>query len=284
MTNKSQGLKNMLCSGQTVVMPDAYDPLSAMLIEQAGFPAVQCSGFSMAIAAGVIDEDHFGLEANLAVTAAIVNKVGIPVMADGEDGFADIARTITAYIQTGVAGINIEDKIPHLRSVQVIDAGCASEKIKLARAAAVTAGNPDLVINARTDALTAMGSRAAGLRESIMRGNLFLENGADLVFVTKVETLEEVETLVKEIDGPISITAGTTYNINNFSIKQLRDCGVARVSLPTIAIQTVIAGLKRSLNSLADGEFTELLKPGRLCDKAEIAALLEKNYRNKRQC
>ena len=68
---------------------------------------------------------------------------------------------------------------------------------------------------------------------AINRANQYLEIGADLAFITYVETLNEVKTLIQEVDGPISIAAGLYYNIKNFSINDLKEYGVARVSLPT---------------------------------------------------
>ena len=141
--NKAKILKDMICSGITLVVPDAYDPLSAIIIEQMGFPAVQCSGYSVAIASGGLPEAKLGFEKNLAVTAEIVKAVEIPVMADGEDGFCDIVQTVKAYLRAGIAGINIEDQvIPSFpsTSIKVIEREIATEKIRQAREAAVAEG------------------------------------------------------------------------------------------------------------------------------------------------
>lgn len=273
--NNSQKLKALIRSG-SLVMPDAYDPLSAMLIEQAGFAAVQCSGYSMALASGGLDEEDLGFERNLAATRAIVQSVTVPVMADGEEGFGDVAQTVAAYVRAGAAGINLEDRIHHTAEIRVTDRESAAAKIRAARAAATAAGNPELVINARTDALLAAGNRKAGLAESILRCNLFLEAGADLVFVTKIAALEEVETLVEKVSGPVSIAAGLAYNIGNFSVRELLDRGVARVSLPSVAIQTVIAALKKNLRHIrSTGEFSALLNDRSLCDIDDIRSLMK---------
>ncbi len=274
--NCSRKLKSLIGSGG-LVMPDAYDPLSARLIEQAGFAAVQCSGYSMALAAGGLYEDDLGQDRNLAITRAIVQSVNVPVMADGEDGFGDAAGTVAAYARAGVAGINLEDRIPHIPATSVIDRADAAAKIRTARASAAAAGNPEMVINARTDALLAEETRRKGLEESIIRGNMFLEAGADMVFVTKVASLEEAGTLVKEIAGPVSIAAGLTYNISNFSVRELLDLGVARVSLPAIAILSVIAALQANLKTVRDtGEFSALVQNKLVCGGGEINALMRK--------
>ncbi len=110
--SKAAVLRELLTSGDTLVMPDAYDPLSARIIESVGFKAVQCSGYSFALAACCPSEAEFGLQRNLALTRSIVEAVQVPVMADGEDGFGDppmVVETVRAFVRAGVAGINIED-------------------------------------------------------------------------------------------------------------------------------------------------------------------------------
>src|SRR5208283_2489908 len=112
--SKPDELRALLNSGDTLVMPDAYDPLSARLIESLGFRAVQCSGYSMALAACRPSEAELGFERNLALTREIAAAVTVPVMADGEDGFGDpsaVASAVTAFVKAGVAGLNLEDQV-----------------------------------------------------------------------------------------------------------------------------------------------------------------------------
>ena len=276
--NGSKRLKELLTAKETLVMPDAYDPISARIIEQAGFKAVQCSGYSFSVAACRKQEIDIGLEENIAVTARIVEAVSVPVMADGEDGFGgveQIPKTIERYVRVGAAGVNLEDQVLDRQpGARVVDAAVMQEKIRAAKKAARAAGDPDLVINGRTDALRAFGSRQEGLREAIQRGNLYLEAGVDLVFVTGVSTLEEVGVLVKGIKGPVSIAAGLANNLQAFSINDLKALGVARVSLPSIAISANIKALLQAMEALKSGVFTSLIQEGRLCSAQDIGRLL----------
>ena len=91
MTN-SKELKELLNSGKTIIVPDAYNPLSAKLIENMGFDAVQCSGYSYSIALCLKQESEVLLEQNLQITKLIIDSVAVPVMADGEDGFGGINK------------------------------------------------------------------------------------------------------------------------------------------------------------------------------------------------
>lgn len=277
---KSKILKDLILSKEALVMPDAYDPISARIIEYAGFMAVQCSGYSFSISACQPNEEDIDLNENLLITKKIVDSVSIPVMADGEDGFGGVEQigiTIEKYIKSGVAGINLEDQIlDKTPNTRIIDASLMQDKIKEARKSAIKNGNPNLIINGRTDALSAFAIKAEGLKESVKRANMYLEAGADLVFVTKVSTLDEAKSLVKEINGPLSIAAGLPYNINNFSINDLAEIGVARISLPTIAIQSSIKALLKSVDYIRSGDFEKINDERLLCDINIINHLIKK--------
>jgi 2-methylisocitrate lyase-like PEP mutase family enzyme len=276
--NRSQRLRQLLASKETLVMPDAYDPISARIIERAGFKAVQCSGYSFSVAACRQHELDLGLEENLSNTARIIDAVSLPVMADGEDGFGgveQIPNSIARYLSIGTAGINLEDQVLDRKpGTRVIDCALMQEKIRAARNTAQSAGNPDFVINGRTDALKAFPERQAGLREAIRRGNLYLQAGADIVFVTAVSSLAEAKDLVEQIKGPLSIAAGLAYNLHAFSINDLRQLGVARVSLPSLAICAAIQALRETMAALNSGSFTTLTRDDLLCSPDDIQRLL----------
>ncbi len=252
--NKSKLLRDLILDKKTLIMPDAYDPISARMIEKAGFRAVQCSGYSFSIKAGYLKESDVTLEENLEWTRRIVNAVEVPVMADAEDGYGGpetVIRTVKKFMEIGVSGLNIEDQI--LREsgpLRIIDEEIMAEKIITARETAEIMGDPDLVINGRTDALRSTPDQEEALNLAIERANLYLEAGANLAFIAYAETLEEIEKLIREVKGPVTIAAGMPYNINNFKIDDLIRCGVARISLPTLLIYSSLKAMERALYSL----------------------------------
>ncbi|UTB31989.1 MAG: isocitrate lyase/PEP mutase family protein [Methanobacterium sp. ERen5] len=194
---KTKILKNLLNSSETLVMPDAYDPISAKLIENAGFKAVQCSGYSFSIAAGYNNEIDVTLDENLEWTRRIVESVDVPVMADAEDGYGGpevVMETVKKFVQTGAAGLNIEDQIPCRKNcVSVVDVDLMTEKIRVAKETAEIEAKPDFIINGRTDALRSTVDRYEGLEIAIERANQYIEAGADLTFITYVATFNEVK-------------------------------------------------------------------------------------------
>ena len=278
---KSRRLRELIQAEDTLVMPDAFDPVSARIIERLGFQAVQCSGFSMAVAAVLPTEAELGMEANLSLSRAIVDAVEVPVMADGEDGFGGpeaLADTIRAYLEAGLAGINLEDQVlGQPGPKRVVAREVMMEKLTTARKAAQQSNNADLVINGRTDALAVASDRQAGLKEAAERANAYLAAGADLAFVTAVATMEEVRFLVREIHGPVSIAGGMPYNIRTMSVKALKDAGVARVSLPAVAILSVVRAMTDAWRSIRDTEdFVDILNRNQICGMEDIAALLKR--------
>lgn len=115
-------------------MPDAYDPISALMIQKAGFKAVQCSGYSFSVAASYSWESDISLEENLEITRRIVEAVDVPVMEDAEDGYGGpeaVIETVSRFIEIGVAGMNLEDQVLGTGGLlQIISEDLMGEKIR----------------------------------------------------------------------------------------------------------------------------------------------------------
>ena len=268
-------LRRLLELERPLVMPDAYDGMSARLIALAGFKAVQCSDFSMALTSRAVPEAKLGLEKNLEITRNIVASVELPVMADGEDGFGPptaVADVVRSFVAAGVAGINIEDQVlPPTEPGQIVDCAVMIQKIRVARKTAGQCGAPDLVVNARTDALMTSTDRAKGLQLAVERGNQYLAAGADLVFVVGVAKPEEARYVADQIRGPVSIAAGMPYNIKELSIGTLRECGVARVSFPSLAVFAALRAVKDALAMIRGAhDFDQLADRGLLCEMQDV--------------
>ena len=267
---KEMIIKDFLNSGKTLVMPNAYDPISAKIIEHVGFNAVQCTGYGMSIELCKKSEFEIDLAKNLNMTKEIVNAVTIPVMADGEDGYGEgdcLGNVIKQFIDIGVVGINIEDqnhKLIH-NGLKIIDENIMIDKLKTVIKTKKEKGKHNFIVNARTDAILSKTDRKEGLKIAIERANAYLEVGSDLCFIPYVKTYEEVKILSKEINGPISIAAGLPYNIKEFSINDCIELGVARVSLPSFLIFSSIEGMINNIKKIKQtGNFSEITKESSL--------------------
>ena len=134
----------MILDKETLIMPNAYDPISAKMIYNAGFKAVQCSGYSFSIKAGYSKESDVSLEDNLEWTRQIVEAVDVPVMADAEDGYGNeetVIETVRNFMEIGAAGLNLEDQVlGETGPLRIVDEELMAEKIIVARKTAEIGG------------------------------------------------------------------------------------------------------------------------------------------------
>ncbi|AUB60690.1 2,3-dimethylmalate lyase [Methanobacterium subterraneum] len=276
--NKSKLLRDLILDKETLIMPNAYDPISARMIEKAGFKAVQCSGYSFSIQAAYPRESNITLDDNLKWTRRIVEAVDVPVMADAEDGYGDIKtipETVEKFMKVGVAGLNLEDQILGKPGpLEIVDEEVMVQKITLAREAAEVKGNSDLVINGRTDALKSTPDREEALNIAIERANAYLDAGATLAFIVYTATMEEVLTITREVKGPVTIAAGMPYNLHNFSISDLKKCGVARISLPSLLIYSSLKSMQKALKHVKMDEMEKLMDNDDLYSVEDLNKLL----------
>ena len=252
---KTTLLKSLIERDEILVMPGAFDPISARLIELAGFESVQCTGLGITAATlGLPDFSVIGMSDMAARTARIVRATGLPVMADGDNGFGNAVNTfmtVEEFEATGAAGINLEDQLMpkrcgHLPGKQIVPLEVMVQKI---RAAADARRDSDFVINARTDSLA-----IDGVGEAVRRGNAYLDAGATMIFVDGADSIAAIERLVRDIRGPVAVNmieGGKTPR--DLTIPRLQELGVARVSLPLTTIMAAIHGMKQALSAVKAG-------------------------------
>lgn len=217
------------------ILPNAWDAGSAMVLAAEGFPAIATTSAGIAFSLGC--QDYRVNAPHLAVTRAdmfarmrqIVAAVRVPVNGDLEAGYGDapetVAETIVMAIEAGLAGGNIEDVRPG--ATELYDEDCAARRIAAARRAIDTRGNA-FVLNARTDVFQLL-SAAEAVPAAIRRGNLYLQAGADCVFVPGVNDPGVIAKLARDIRGPLNIVIG--LGDTGLNAHALLAAGVRRISL-----------------------------------------------------
>ena len=260
-------LRKAIMKRRAVVVPGAHDALSARVIEQCGFEAVQISGYGLA--GSILAKPDVGLvqiKDILDMTWNIVQAVGIPVMADIDTGGGNAinAAWITErLILMRVAGMNIEDQVfpkrcGHMSGKEVISAEEMAGKIRACAEIRNTL-DKDFIINARTDVFG-----LAGLDEAIRRCNLYLKAGAELTFIDGIKTKSDIQCAVNEIKGPLSVNlmdAISGMKTELIPISELAKMGVGRVSIPVAsimvthkALMTFFTALKASPTGILAGQ------------------------------
>ncbi len=254
----STRLRQALSERRAVILPGCHDALSAKVIESCGFEAIQISGFG--VAGSLLGKPDVGLvqmKDVLDTAWNIVQSVSIPVMADADTGGGNAinaAWVTERLIGMGTAGMNIEDqdfpkRCGHMEGKEVVPAEEMVGKIK-ACAQVRDRLDSDYVINARTDALA-----VHGLDEAIRRCNLYLEAGADLVFIDAIARRTEIETALKGIKGPLSVNlmdGVTGVKTELISIPELAKLGVSRVSIPVASIMVAHKAMKDFFTALRE--------------------------------
>jgi 2-methylisocitrate lyase-like PEP mutase family enzyme len=270
---KSRKLRELVRAPEILVMPGAYDVLSALLFEQMGFPAIQCTSGGIAAVLGYPDGEVMSREQTVAATGQIVKAVSVPVNADAERGYGDekeIGKTVRDLIVAGTAGMNLEDgaggKQGSARGLVEL-----SEQIRKIAAVMETkrALGSEFFLNARVDALMVMtDDPKKALDEAIRRGNAYAEAGGDCIFFMHAVSRDVISRLAKEVKAPISVLAGPQTP----SVSELQELGVARVSYGSAFLKAAIGATKRLASEIRKQGTITALKDA--MQTPEIAALV----------
>jgi len=212
-------LRRLHSDPELLVMVNVWDVASARVVaDLPGCRAIATASHSIAAVYGYPDGERIPLDLMIDAVGRIAAAVDLPVSADLEAGYGDVATTVRRAIGAGAVGGNIEDEMrPFDEAVAMM-------------AAVVRAGEAEGVpfaLNARTDAFLLAGDRDLDqvLAEAVARGRAFLEAGATCVFVPGQLDAETVARLVEGI-GRVSVLAGP----GTPSVAELAALGVARVS------------------------------------------------------
>ena len=248
---KADALRALHVPGTPLVLVNAWDAASAVIIAKAGAKAVATTSAGAANALGHPDGQIVTREQMLSMVAPIAGAVDVPCTADMEAGYGDApddaAATARGVIEAGAVGLHLEDTSEAGDDPLLpIDAYVA--KIQAVRTAGDEAGVP-LVLNARTDVfIGAVGDPATRLERAIERGRAYIEAGADCVFVPAITAAAQIEALVRGIGGPVSVLAGPASP----PISELASLGVARVSVGSGAYRAALALARRMAEEAYD--------------------------------
>jgi phosphonopyruvate hydrolase len=205
----ANALKDKIASRDLVSVMSAHNPLSARLAEEAGFDGIWASGFELSAAYGVPDASLLSLSQHLDMTRAMIEQIGIPLVADIDTGYGNainVLHVVAAYAAAGVAAVVMEDKMfPKDTSLlaggrqELVRVPEFQGKIEAARAVGQA---HDVIVIARTEALIA----DLGMDEALTRGAAYAEAGADMVLVhSKKKTPDEIVAFAEAWRGPVPL-------------------------------------------------------------------------------
>ena len=246
--------RNLHHSGKLLILPNIWDPLGALVLQDLSFQAVATASAAIALTNGYDDGEKIPLDMLLTILRRIANAVEIPVSADIESGFADneeqLVKNIRNMIETGIAGVNIEDTDKKTNSLLPLEQ--ARRRIELVRKTSEQLGVP-LFINARSDVYLrgqGMETPESKLEESIRRGLAYKDAGADCFYPITMNRAEDIQKTVQSVQMPINILLMDGIP----TLRELTEMRVARVSLGPGFLKVAIRAMKNAATKLQNLE------------------------------
>jgi 2-methylisocitrate lyase-like PEP mutase family enzyme len=234
------------------VLPNPWDRGSARLLQHMGFSALASTSSGYAWTTGRPD-NAVTRDDVLQHLASLCEAVDLPVNADFESGFADEPEAVVANvglaIQTGVAGLSIEDR--RMDGTGLYDAGLAVERIRAARAAIDRSGE-DVILVARTEGMLA---DPAALTPAIDKLVAFAQAGADCLYAPGVQGRENIAAMVRAV-------APRPLNVLMFgpglTVAELAGLGVRRISIGGALARVAWSAVRQAAEQIKQGNFDGL--------------------------
>ncbi len=251
--NVRKKLRAIMSGKRLVLMPGAYDALSARIIEAEGFEAI-CAGGNAGIGSTLAQPDtgQSNMRDYADHYARICAAVNVPVYVDADTGFGgvnNVRQMIRAFEAAGAAGVFISDQVfpnrcGYLPGKQIVPVEQALAKLKAALDART---DPDFFICGRTDAMG-----VDGLSAAIERSQLFMEAGVDMAKPIGVDTIADIKCVIREVPGPHMATLSQAAGRKERSLEELAEAGVVAATFPSLpifaaahAVRSVLRILKR---------------------------------------
>ncbi|OLP58849.1 phosphoenolpyruvate phosphomutase [Xaviernesmea oryzae] len=244
----ARSLRKQIAERRLLRAMSAHSPLSAILVEEAGFDAIWASGFELSALYGLPDMSLVSMTQHLDMVRAMAGRVSLPIIADIDTGFGNAVNVIHAvreYERAGAAAVVIEDKsFPKVTSLVT---GGRQELVRTQEfvgkieAAVATRRNPDFLIIARTEALIA----SRGEAEALERAAAYELAGADLVLVhSKQKTPAEIESFARSWQGrvPLVIVPTAYPELSESRIRALGKIGI--VIYGNHAVRACVAAMR----------------------------------------
>lgn len=246
-------LRDRLAQDTPLLAPGAYDALSALLIEQAGFEAIYLSGASIAYTQlgrpdiGLVSFDHVA-----DVVGRVAERVKLPLIVDGDTGFGNavnVQRTVRIFERMGASAIQLEDqtfpkKCGHLADKSLVSTAEMAGKI---RAALDARASDQTLIIARTDAIGVEGFEAA-----LDRAHAYVEAGADVLFVEAPRTIGEMSAIAHAFAGRVPLLANMVEGGKTplLDVNELGRIGFKLVISPGALVRALVPTAEAFLASL----------------------------------
>lgn len=261
LAQKAEQLRKLHHGPRMLLLPNAWDVVSARIIEECGYPAIATSSAAVAFSLGYPDGQRISRDEMLDMAGRIARAVEIPVTADLEAGYGttvkDMVETVKAAIAAGVVGMNLEDVTGDDES-SFVDLPLQVEKIRAICDTAKSLGVP-FVLNARTDIyLMPIGPEATRFERTVERLRAYRDAGASCLFAPCLYDREAIAKLVKAVEAPVNILANPACP----PIPELEKIGVARLSAGSGVMRATMGLVRRIAKEMLESRSCETMYAG----------------------
>ena len=250
--------RQLMDAPEILVVPSAYDALSARVIVQTGFAAVHMTGSGTSASMLGLPDLGFTTMTEQATNARnIVAAVDVPVIMDADAGYGNAMNTwraIREFERAGIVGCHLEDQVNPKRCGHLEGKRLASTETMIGKIEAAVAArtDEDFVIIARTDARESL-----GLDEAIRRSRKYLAAGADCVFLEAMTTVDEMKRVRDEIDAPLLANMVEGGKTPWLTTAELESIGYNLAIYPLSGWMAATAILRRMFAALRDDGTTQ---------------------------
>ncbi|MEU5153793.1 methylisocitrate lyase [Glycomyces sp. NPDC021274] len=273
-SQKRRALRAGLASGRLQRLPGAFSPLVARAVADRGFEGVYVSGAALAADLALPDIGLTTLTEVAGRGGQIARATDLPTLIDADTGFgeaANVARTIAAFEDAGLAGCHLEDQVNpkrcgHLDGKEVVPAAAMLQRV---RAAVQARTDPDFVICARTDARA-----IEGLDAAIHRAKAYVDAGADMVFPEALRTEAEFAAFREAVDVPLLANMTEFGTSPGLTARQLEDLGYNLVIWPVSSLRAAMGAVEDLFDTL-ETEGTQESHVDRMQTRARLYELVD---------
>lgn len=227
-------------------LPNPWDIGSAKYLQHLGFKAIATTSAGFAFSRGVAD-GAVGCDLMLAHIRELVEATDLPLNADFENGYADnpddVAENVRRCVETGVAGLSIEDNSGR-GDKPLYEITFAAERIRAAKAAI---GDGGVVLTGRAECLLV---GVNDIKEVIRRLSAYAEAGADCLYAPGIREREDVAAVIEAVaPKPVNLLIGAS---GGMTIRDAADLGARRVSVGGALARAAWGGFIRAARELAE--------------------------------
>ncbi len=265
-------LKALLKSGEAVPVPGVTDPLTSIIADRMGFKCLYFSGAAFSASLGIPDIGLFSIDQLIDSVKWITRSTNLPLIVDIDTGFGDVVnviRVIKELEYLGVAAVQLEDQVSPKRCGHLDGKQIVSEQQFVEKLGAALEARENMLVIARTDSRDVY-----SFDESVKRGILYRNSGADVIFPEALENIDEFKQYAMRINTPLLANMTEFGKSPLLSVKELGDIGYNLVIFPATGQRAALGAVKRVFTDIKETG-SQIGSISGMMDRSEIYNLID---------